>query len=410
MKSADTTAPRLALLSPLRARNYLLLWASSAVAVVGENFLFVALSALALDLTHRPSGWGTVLTIQAVPQTLLMLGGGVATDRFRPRSVMLLSSYLLALVVGALAALAGAGALQAWHLYGYAVASGTVYAFSIPATNSIIPELLPSDQVRSANALSQVTLNLGRVLAPPIAGALVAQSGSTLALAANAVAFLVSGAFLWLIRGTPRERRPAAKPLEEIRDGLRVVRRDAVVGLTIVMGMVGFFGFGGAILVGLPALAALVLGTGGQGIGLLYGAAGAGALLGALVAGGVPDLRRPGVVGCLALVAAGALLAMAGVAPSAGAVAPFLFLSGACLAACAIIFLSLIQTRTPPDVRGRVMSLFTLGLFGLSPLSFGLAGLAGDALGPRGVIVLGGAFVLLAGAIGLSRKAVRSVA
>ncbi|HEV2124026.1 MAG TPA: MFS transporter, partial [Chloroflexota bacterium] len=137
------------LLAPLAYRNFALLWFGRIVSLAGDQFQLVALAAVALDLTQSAAGLGTVLMVQAVPRALFMLFGGAATDRFRPRMVMLVSDAAQAFAVLVLTLLAANGNLALWHLYVYAAVSGTVYAFFLPAANTIVPDLVPREQVRS---------------------------------------------------------------------------------------------------------------------------------------------------------------------------------------------------------------------------------------------------------------------
>ena len=403
----DALVLRIPLSSPLRSRGYRLLWLGSTISLVGDSFQLVAFSVLVLRLTQSPADWGTVLMLQAIPAALLMLAGGAAADRFRPRSVLLAAHLLQALMVAALAGLTAAERLERWHLYLFAVAFGAAHAFVVPAIGSITPELVPPDRVRSANALSQMTANVARFLVPPLAGAVVAAAGTALAFTVNAASFAVSAGLLGPIPNPPREHPSPAPLLQQIREGLRVAREDAVVWLTIVLSTVFFFGQAGAMVGGLPALAKLTLDGGDRGVGLLYGAVGAGALLGTLFAGTASTIRRPALAAYLLTIGAGVTVTATGFVPSVWAAVPLLVLSGACYSSSGIIFVSMVQTRTRPNTRGRVMSLLALGMVGPTPLSYGAVALAGDLLGPRGIVALGGAFMALSGVIGISRKAVR---
>ena len=415
----QVSALRLQLLAPLRVPAYRLLWTGRTVSLVGDAFQLVVLPALVLDLTQRPSGLGMVLMAQAIPRALLLLAGGVVTDRFRPRPVLFVSNVLLALVVGGLLVPAAAGTLALWHVYAYAIAFGAVSAFSLPASTSIVPALLPPEQVRAGNALAMMTGNLTRFVVPPLAGLVVAAAGRPVAFAANAASFLLAAAIFWGLparRGAALEVAPetaetaglAGSPWEQLRDGVRAARRDAVVWSAIWLSTIFWFSYAGAVFVGLPALGKLALDAGDRGVGLLYGASGAGALLGALVAGSRASIRRPGAAACLAIAGAGLLLVPAALAPSIWAAVPFLVLSGACGAACAVLFLSLVQTRAADAVRGRVMALLTLGIFGLAPLSYIVAGVAGDAFGPRGLLAGAGLLVALVGTGALGHRALRA--
>src|SRR3712207_5031849 len=116
--------PRVTLLAPLGSRAFRLALTGRLVSMTGDAALSVTLAVLALDITQRPSGWGALLTASAVPRVILMLGGGLAVDRFRSRTVLLVSGLLQALVLMPLVPGAHFGQLELWHLYVSAVAFG----------------------------------------------------------------------------------------------------------------------------------------------------------------------------------------------------------------------------------------------------------------------------------------------
>ena len=403
-------APRAALLAPLRTPAYRLLWTGRLISLVGDAFQLVVLPALVLDLTGRPSGLGTVLMAQAIPRALLLLAGGVLTDRFSPRSVMVASNLAQAVIVATLLVPAGAGTLSLWHVYLYAVAFGAVSAFFLPASTSVVPDLLPRGQVRAGNALALVTGNLTRFAVPPLAGIVIAAAGRPVAFAVNAASFLIAALLFW--RLPPAEHQSSAAPgaprsigaWNQVREGIAAARQDREVWLAIMLSTVFWFGYAGAVFVGLPALAKLTYGLGDAGVGLLLGASGAGALLGAVVAGGARAVPRASRTACAAVTLGGAALLLAGLAPALSLAIACLVLSGALGSACAVILLSLVQTRAHEAARGRVMSLMTLGVFGSAPFSYAAAGVAADAVGPRVLLVAAGAIIALAGAAALLHR------
>jgi MFS family permease len=398
------------LLAPLRSRDYLLFWLGTAVSQAGDQFQMVALAILTLDLTGSAGALGAVLTVQAVPRTLLMLFGGVATDRFRPRSILLWCNALLFVAAGALSSLAATGALALWHLYGYALAAGILYAFSVPAQQAIVPELVPADRIRSATALRTTTFNLTMFLVPPLAGLVVAGLGVAPAFTVNAASFGVAAVCVLGIRASGVPRSPASSgPLAQLREGLAVTWRAPVLLIAIVSATVYSLGYEGASLVGIPALVKLSLGGGDGTVGLLYGVCGAGALVGTLAIGAMSRVPRLGLVAASALVATGVGLAAAGLASSLWLAASLLAVASALQAVCVVTYVTIVQTQAPPEVRGRVMALFFLGVMGLAPLSLGLGGLIADALGPRAVFLAGGAAVAGAGLYSLARGAFRRV-
>jgi MFS family permease len=371
----------------------------------------VTLALLVLDATGLPSGWGTVLTVQAIPQVLLILVAGVVVDRFRPVAVMAASSLLqgLALIPILVLAQDGARQLELWHLYVYAVASGIVAAFTVPASQTMVPELVPATLVRSANALWLLAFHVSRFAGPPIASTLAAWSGHPASLAMAIALFVLGAATMLPIRQKAGHRPPREPAIQQIVDGYRAARRDPALWAIIVSAAVYNLGASGATLVGLPTLAKLELDGGDQGVGILFGALGGGALIGIGLTSYVAGLPRQGIVGAVTDLVMGAAIILAGLAPSLWTAVPFLVVAGAFGSAGGVIFLTLSQTRCPPEVRGRVMALMALSLFGLTPLAYAFGGLLGDVLGSRGILVIGGGIVALAGLGMLTQRSMREI-
>jgi MFS family permease len=279
--------------------------------------------------------------VQAIPRAVLMLFGGAATDRFRARTVMLVSDLLQSIVVLALAFLAFRGSLALGNLLIYAALSGTVFAFFLPASNTIVPDLVSGEQVQAANALGGLAFNLALFLIPPIAGLVISSVGTAPAFTINGMALLGSVATLWFVREKPRTLGDAREEnqtvLRHLGQNFAAARRDAPISLTLVMAVVICLGYFGATFVGIPALAKLSLNAGNAGVGVLLGARGVGALVGGFVVGSIA-IRRMGLTFCL-------LILGLGLAQAAGALAPTLWiaaipfaLSGAIVAAATVIF------------------------------------------------------------------------
>jgi MFS family permease len=408
---AVPAAGRFALLAPFGARSFLRVWSASAISFLGDQVQLVAFAVFVLDVTHRPAVLGAVLTAQAIPRILVLLVGGVAIDRFRPRSVLLVSSVTSGVVVAALAALAATGTAHLWQLYLLGPLLGAASATFIPAVNTIIADLVPREQVRSANALRTLSFNGARFVGPPLAAAVLATAGAGVAFAANAVSCFVAAAILWPLqtRGAGDHRVAPTSALADMREGFRALRRDPVVWLIFLI-VAGFsLGQGGAVGVGLPALAKLDLLEGDRGVGVLYGAFGVGALIATVVTGALPKLPKPGLVFALAIGTTGIGLAGAAAAPSLWAAAAWFAVGGVAFAIGPIVGWTLVQTRSPAHLRGRAITLVMLGVATCQPVSLALAGFLADAAGPRAVLVVGGLLTALAGGMGLMSKAMRRV-
>ena len=198
------------LLRPLGNRDFRLLFSGEAISVLGDQFHFVALAWLALQLTGSGLVIGTVLMTAAIPRAVLMLVGGAFSDRFSPRTLMLTSNLLRGVVVGTLAALVLSGNAQLWQLYVLAGIFGVVDAFFYPAMHTILPMVVAERQLPAANALVQGAEQFAGLVGPALAGLLVAAVQTGPAFAIDSASFIISALCLALLRGGRRSppRRP----------------------------------------------------------------------------------------------------------------------------------------------------------------------------------------------------------
>lgn len=392
-----------ALAAPLGHPGFRRLLGTHALLLLGEFVQLAALAGLTLTLSPHTSAWAGVLLAQAIPQGLFMPLGGMAVDRRGPRAVLLAAATTECLAAALLALLAGRG-VALWQLRVYAGLVGASVGASLPALAAAVPAALPATEVQAGNALVQVAEN-GARLGGPLAAAALSALGRPAALAAAALSWGMGGVTahgLELGAGQSAPGRPAGGT------GWRELVADPVLVAVIPAVTLFALGYAAAANVGLAALATLVFGAGARGPGILQGAFGGGALLGAVLVGGAPRPRRSGVAAGATAVAAGICLAMAARSPSLVAAVPWTTLSGAAFTACLVLVLTIVQLRTPGAARGRILALFTFGFFGLYPLAYALTLWAGRALSPRGTVAAGAVLMAAGGVLALSRRTLRA--
>ena len=399
------TATGPALLRPLRIRDFRLLFAGETISVLGDQFHFVALTWLALQLTGSGLVLGTVLMTAAIPRAVFMLVGGAFSDRFSPRTLMLLSNAIRAVVVGVLAALVVSGQAELWHLYVLAAIFGIVDAFFYPALNTIVPMLVPERQLAPANALVQSAQQVMGLIGPALAGAMVAIVQTGPAFVIDAASFAVAAVALFLIRGG---RRPATSSetrapsvLSTIADGVRAAWADPAVRSIVVLTSAINFAIVGPMSVGLAILADTRFEGGSAAFGLLFSAFGAGAVVGAIAAGSIPRPARLGTITLGITTLLGLGLAGIGIAPTLAVALAIHAVMGVLVGFVNVQAIAWLQARIPDDRRGRVMSLVSLGSVGLAPVSLAVAGVLVDLGAVTLLFLAGGAIIIAASAVGV---------
>jgi MFS family permease len=383
---------RVHLLSPLRHRDFRLLWGGMCVSLIGDGVFMIAMAWQVYALSNVPTALAMVGIAMTVPTVAFLLLGGVLSDRFDRRRVMLAADVARALVVGAIAALSLTGSLELWHMIALVAFYGAGSAFFGPAFDAIVPELLPPTELARANALDQLIRPVAlRLAGPAIGGVLIEAVGVGGAFALDAASFAVSaGALLAMSPRAAVARARDGSVLADVRAGFEHVRRHVWLWGTLTSAAIAYLLFMGPVEVLVPFLVKNELGGSAADLGLVFAAGGVGSVICAL-AMGQRDLPRRDITFMYAAWTL-ATLAVAGYGLAA-AVWQLMLVSlafNALETAGLIVWATTKQRHVPRHLLGRVSSLDWLISTGLLPLSFALTGPVSAILGAKGTLIAAG--------------------
>jgi len=394
---------RPALFRALQHRNYRLFFLGQLVSLIGTWMQSVAQSWLVYRLTGSAVLLGTVGFASQIPVFLLSPLGGVVADRRERRRILLATQSASMLLAFALAFLTLTGRIEVWHVLALAALLGVANGFDIPTRQAFVVELVGRQDLVNAIALNSSMFNGARIVGPAVAGVVVAAVGEGWCFFANAVSYVAVLASLLAIRVTPRETAVGrSSPVAQILEGWRFVAHTRPIrALLLLLGVVSLTGMPYATL--MPVMAEDVLHAGASGLGLLMGASGTGAVIGALVLARRTSLRGLGAwVAWAALAFGGALITFS--------FSRHFWLSVALLIPVGFAFLlqmsssnTLIQSMVPDQLRGRVMSAYSMMFMGMAPLGALLAGTLAETVGAPSTIAIGGVVCILGALVFLSR-------
>lgn len=404
---AQRGAPRLT--QALLLRPFALLWCGQTVSRLGDRIFQVALGWYVLELTGSATAMGMLLLCTTLPLLVLLLLGGVLSDRLPRRSVLLVSDVGRGALVLLLGFIAWRGAVELWQLYVVALLFGTVDAFFQPAYGALVPEIVPEELRASANGLTLLSAQASAVAGPLLGALLMHWGGAALAFNLNGVSFLIS-ALLLAFMAAPGGRHSAARASlgGELAEGLRYVAGVPWLRATIAIFALVVVATG-APLAALPLLVRQRLGGSVGELGWIYAASAAGAVAAALVVARVRRLRRRGIVAYAATLVSGAGVVALGLAPTLPLALLGAFADGVGIGVFSLVWTQTLQDLVPDRLLGRVNSVDMLGSYCLLPLGFGLAGILADRIGAGSLFALGGGAAMLLAAAGLLLPAVRNL-
>ncbi|MEW5630111.1 MFS transporter [Streptomyces hydrogenans] len=374
--------------------------------VTGDVVYFLALS-WAAARTGGPSQVGLVVAAGALPRAVLMLGGGVVADRFGPRRVAVVSDAVRCTVILAAAAAVMLASPSVWLLAAVALIFGVVDAVFMPAVGALPPLIAAPDQLARVQGMRGLSIRLSNGVGPLLAGAVLALGGTAGAFTAAGALFALSLATLLTLRTASREKvSQRGSAWDELRDGLRYVRRHRMLAPLVTMIGLSEMCFSGPVATGLVLLSD-ERGWGASGMGWIASAFSVGAAASALLVTVLTRIPRAGLAMCGALLVTAAGAVALGHAPSLPVAVVFGFSVGLTTGFTTTVTGAFVQTETEPRYLGRVTAVTTLCSLGLAPVLLPAVGIM-VALWGAGVFFIGcGAISLLAAALGLCVPVIR---
>jgi MFS family permease len=385
----------------LRHRNFQLFFSGQIISLVGTWMQTVAQYWLIYRLTGSGALLGLLGFVGQMPIFVLSPLAGLVADRWPRRRVVIatqVSSMLLAFILAALTMtgrLAGRFGVQ--EIIGLATLLGIVNAFDVPARQSFLIEMVGRGDLLNAIALNSSMFNLARVAGPAIAGFVVAIVGEGWCFLLNGLSYLavIGGLFLMRIQKVTPVHDGAA-PMEKLREGFRFVRQTKPIrAILTLVALVSFMALPYTVL--MPIFAVKILHGGASAYGALMGAVGVGAMFGALVLAMRHQLRGLGNVVAYSATGLGASLVLFSASHWYWISFAILVLSGFTMMMQFTSSNTLIQAMVPDQLRGRVMSLYSMMFLGMTPFGSLLAGALADHIGAPVTVALGGLASCLGG-------------
>lgn len=363
----------------------------------GQWIQQVTLGWLLYDLTGSSMLLGALNGVRALPFLVCSPIAGVAADRADRRGLMLKTEYLLvatALVMGTLVA---SGLAQVWHLFAFVLVTGVAWSFNEPIRQSLVPSMVPKEELMNAVALNSAGFNLNKVIGPAVGGLLIAAfgPGGNFFVQALAYAGVVASIYAMRVPPTPVQARQTSM-LANLKEGFSYVWSTPLVLALIVTDMVPRV-FAVPYQALMPVFQKDVLGVGPEGLGLLMAAPGVGAVLATLLLASLAyRVRRKGLLMLGALTSLGVFLILFSRTDSF--LLALLALVG--VGGCQIMFMAttntMVQMIVPDELRGRVMSLYMLDR-GFMPAGSLLGGVTAHFIGaPSTVSAMGVIVIVLA--------------
>lgn len=380
------------MLSALRLRDFRLYWSGLVAQVGGQHMYQFTLGWLAFEITGSQAQLGLIHLCAFVPQFALTLLGGVLADRIDPRRLIQIAQSISAAGVFGVGIMALLGRAELWHLAAGSFLFGLSSSIDEPSRSAFFPRLLPKSHLGSGIPLISMAFGGSRIVAPSIAGFVIAASGAPAAFLLSAIGISSMIAILFLVRPGTGSARSHGSLLDNLADSVRYIRANEVFSKVIVAALLNAAFAMGYIHV-LPVFAKDVLGVDSRGLGMLASAAGMGALCGLFSYPWLQARTTPRNAIVYALSAF--CCALIGVALSGWFWVSFVLLLAVgfsqayFMTSCQVILQTLVDDR----YRGRVMGVFTQ-VWSLMYLSGFLLNFAGSLTGPRVALAGGAALVL----------------
>ncbi len=392
----------MALLQSLKVRSFAFVWVGQSISVLGDRLFRIALLWWVLQTTGSGEAAGILAVCTVAPMVVFLLVGGVMVDRMPRVQVMIISDLARGVLTTVIAVLVYTDRLEMPIVYGVTIAFGFVDAFFQPAYSALIAEIIPRDDLPSANSLTILSWQLAGIVGPSLGAVLVGTGETTLAFTINAVSFFVSAVTLLGVPKTPPLSPAASRPnaLRELREGVGVVIGAPWLWVTMLYWGILNAIDSGLYNVSLPFLIKDTLHLDIKSLGLVQSAASIGAVIAALWLGRRGRVRHRGLaLYSMGLIVAACFVAM-GLSPTIYLIAVAALVRGVWINSIYLVWTESTQSTVPLDKLGRVASIDEFIHSTMMSVAFIITGWATDHTDPSGVFLFGaiaiGAMTVLA--------------
>lgn len=379
--------------SSLTIRNFRLYFIGHVFSQSGSWMQTVALGWLVLDLTHSGTQLGIIVALQFVPLLCFGPWGGLIADTYNKRNILYSTQIGFAAPIFTVSALMYIDALHIWMLYVVAFLLGIVRVFDVPARQTFVSELVDSDNVRNAVSLNATAGNTARVVGPAIGGFLIAGMGIGTSFFVNGLMYLITIFMLSRLRKEELLLMPKQeKSKGQLREGFKYAMETPLIRNTLfLMAFIGTFAY--EWQVSLPLMAERVYFGDASMYASLLSALGVGSIIGGLYSAG----RRKIVPHHLADIAILFGLCIVGTAlmPTIYYAIAGMFIVGFLSINLTSLGNTMLQLESRPEMRGRVLSLWSMAMMGSTAIGGPIIGIVGECFGGRWALGIGGLVTFL---------------
>lgn len=410
------------IVTPLKDRNFRLYFGGQMLSTLGDTFYTVALPWIILNNGGDAQSLGIVLAAYGVPRLGTILLGGMLSDRVRPRPVMLLADVARAILLGLMAFEVLGGHFTLWVFALTAAGIGIFNGLFIPASFAILPDILAKDELQAANAVNETMFQLANLLGYSLAGLAIARLPAGVALAVDALSFVVSVISLSAMRRRRAEAAEQAAASESSEDEAagesesqamtfgRYLRTSRVLQILLLVVGLTFLTSDGMMGVALPAFVHGPLNAGAGGYGLLLAFFGAGQLAGGLAAGGLGFLRHRAIIVLVLQITQALTFALFPLAGGLVGATLVLTLAGILNGLINVMYFTVVQEVFPAQFMGRIWGVIMFATYGFYPLSVFIGGVITIHMGPSLMFFISGLTLTIAAVVGLLNRDIRALA
>ena len=375
----------------LRHRNFRLFWFGQMISLIGTWTQSVAQGWMVLRLSNSPFLLGVVSAFAGLPVLFFSLPAGVLADRVKKRKFLIFTQIGAMVLAFILSFLAFSGLVKVWHVMLLALGLGLVNAFDAPTRQAFVKEMVGKEDLLNAIALNSFMFNSARILGPALAGILISLVGEAGCFFINGLSFIavIAGLSLMKMKDVVFHSKNSSF-LASLKEGVSyIMRNKRALALILMVSTMSVFGFSYAVL--MPVFARNILKAGASGLGFLMSAVGIGAISAGL---GLASRKTEEKLKYMQAGIVVFFFSLFAFSFSKSFFFSLIFLVGTGWGMISLVATcnTLLQEIIPDQLRGRVMSFYTMMFMGTMPIGSFLAGTLGQTLGVIWAVRIGGLF------------------